>query len=122
MNRWQELRHVTIPLMLPTIVITLGLPADPVVEGLRRGLSATGGGPGTATEVINFSIYRVFFQQDRVGLGSAMSLLDPFRHRAARDRCPGLGPPTPRPEGRSMSARAQRSASAATWSPGATRF
>ena len=38
----------------------------------------TGGGPGTATEVINFSIYRVFFQQDRVGLGSAMSLFTLF--------------------------------------------
>jgi multiple sugar transport system permease protein len=34
----------------------------------------TGGGPGTATEVINLSIYRTFFAQDRAGMGAAMSL------------------------------------------------
>ncbi|HWU41338.1 MAG TPA: hypothetical protein VN203_27095, partial [Candidatus Acidoferrum sp.] len=35
----------------------------------------TGGGPGTATEVISFTIYRRFFTEDRVGHGSAMSIV-----------------------------------------------
>ena len=33
----------------------------------------TGGGPGTATEVLSFTIYQRFFTEDRVGYGSAMS-------------------------------------------------
>jgi multiple sugar transport system permease protein len=34
----------------------------------------TGGGPGSATEVISYTIYRTFFTQDRMGYGSAMSV------------------------------------------------
>ena len=34
----------------------------------------TGGGPGTATEVISFTIYRRFFTEDQTGYGSAMSV------------------------------------------------
>ncbi len=35
----------------------------------------TSGGPGTATEVISFSIYKTFFQSDNMGLGSVMSVV-----------------------------------------------
>lgn len=74
-NRWQELRYVTIPLMMPTILITLAFRMILSFKVFDEVFLLTGGGPGTATEVINFSINRVFFAQDRVGMGSAMSLL-----------------------------------------------
>jgi multiple sugar transport system permease protein len=77
-SRWQELRYVTIPMMLPTIVITLAFRFILSFKVFDEIYLLTGGGPGTATEVINFSIYRVFFGQDRVGLGSAMSLVTLF--------------------------------------------
>lgn len=77
-NRWQELWHVTIPLMLPTILITLAFRIILSFKVFDEVFLLTGGGPGTATEVINFSIYRTFFGQDRVGLGSAMSFLTLF--------------------------------------------
>jgi multiple sugar transport system permease protein len=35
----------------------------------------TGGGPGTATEVVSFTIYRRFFTEDRMGYGSAISVV-----------------------------------------------
>ena len=35
----------------------------------------TGGGPGTATEVISFTIYRRFFTEDRPGYGAAISIV-----------------------------------------------
>ena len=38
----------------------------------------TGGGPGTATEVVSFSIYRRFFTEDRMGYGSAISVATLF--------------------------------------------
>ncbi|MGR3803724.1 carbohydrate ABC transporter permease [Marinibacterium profundimaris] len=72
---WQELRYVTIPLMVPTILITLGLRLVLSFKVFDEVYLLTGGGPGTSTEVINFSIYRTFFAQDRLGVGSAMSLL-----------------------------------------------
>lgn len=74
-NRWQELRYVTIPLMMPTILITLAFRMILSFKVFDEVFLLTGGGPGTATEVINFSINRVFFAQDRVGMGSAMSLV-----------------------------------------------
>lgn len=77
-SRWQELRYVTIPLMLPTILITLAFRIILSFKVFDEIFLLTAGGPGTATEVINFSIYRVFFGQDRVGMGSAMSLLTLF--------------------------------------------
>lgn len=72
---WQEIRYITIPLMLPTILITLVLRLVLSFKVFDEIFLLTEGGPGTATEVINFSIYRTFFAQDRVGVGSAMSLL-----------------------------------------------
>jgi multiple sugar transport system permease protein len=74
-NRWQELRYVTIPLMMPTLLITLAFRMILSFKVFDEVFLLTGGGPGTATEVINFSINRVFFAQDRVGMGSAMSLI-----------------------------------------------
>jgi len=38
----------------------------------------TGGGPGTATEVISFTIYRRFFTEDRMGYGAAISVVTLF--------------------------------------------
>lgn len=74
-SRWQELRYVTIPLMMPTLLITLAFRMILSFKVFDEVFLLTGGGPGTATEVINFSINRVFFAQDRVGMGSAMSLI-----------------------------------------------
>jgi multiple sugar transport system permease protein len=35
----------------------------------------TDGGPGTATEVVSFSIFRRFFTENQPGYGSAMSVV-----------------------------------------------
>ena len=43
----------------------------------------TSGGPGTATEVVSFTIYQRFFTEDRAGYGSAMSIAVIFRRRDA---------------------------------------
>lgn len=77
-TRWQEFRHVIMPMMLPTIAITVAFRLILSLKVFDEIYLLTGGGPGTATEVLNFSIYRVFFAQDRVGLGAAMSLLTLF--------------------------------------------
>ncbi|HEX2885193.1 sugar ABC transporter permease [Vineibacter terrae] len=77
-SAWQELRHVTLPMMLPTIVVTLVFRLIIAFKVFDEVYLLTGGGPGTATEVVSFSIYRRFFTEDRVGYGSALSIVTLF--------------------------------------------
>ena len=72
---WSELRYLTVPLMIPTIVVTLIFRMIMAFKVFDEVYLLTGGGPGTATEVISFTIYRRFFTEDRVGYGSAISIV-----------------------------------------------
>jgi multiple sugar transport system permease protein len=70
-----ELRFITIPLMMPAIAVTLVFRLISAVKVFDEVFLLTGGGPGTATEVVSYTIYRRFFSEDRVGYGSAMSVV-----------------------------------------------
>lgn len=72
---WQELRHVTLPLMLPTIIVTLAFRLVLAFKVFDEVYLLTSGGPGTSTEVISFTLYQRFFTEDRVGYGAAMSVV-----------------------------------------------
>ena len=72
---WQELRYILIPMMAPTLLITLMFRIILSFKVFDEVFLLTSGGPGTATEVINLSIYKVFFNQDRVGDAAAMSVV-----------------------------------------------
>lgn len=70
---WQEFRHITIPLLRPTLLFVL-------VTGFIGGLSnfalimvMTGGGPMQATNVVANYMYQVAFQNLRMGRASAMA-------------------------------------------------
>jgi multiple sugar transport system permease protein len=71
---WRELRHVTLPLMMPVVLATLAARALLAFKVFDEVFLLTGGGPGTATEVLSFTVYRVFFTEDRQGPGSAMAM------------------------------------------------
>jgi multiple sugar transport system permease protein len=73
-NLWQELRHVTLPLMWPVILVTLVTRTLLAFKVFDEVYLLTQGGPGTATEVLSFTVFRVFFDDDREGFGSAMSI------------------------------------------------
>jgi multiple sugar transport system permease protein len=77
-SAWQELRRVTIPMMLPVIVVTLAFRLIVSFKVFDEVYLLTGGGPGTATEVLSFTIYRRFFTEDRMGYGSAISVVALF--------------------------------------------
>lgn len=77
-SAWQELVHVTLPMMVPTIVVTLIFRLIVAFKVFDEVYLLTGGGPGTATEVVSFSIYRRFFTEDRAGYGSALSIVTLF--------------------------------------------
>ncbi len=73
-SAWQELRHVTLPLMWPTIAVTFVFRLVLAFKVFDEVYLLTGGGPGTATEVVSFTIYQRFFTEDRAGYGAAMSV------------------------------------------------
>src|SRR5687767_13203605 len=77
-SAWAELRYLTIPMMLPTIAVTLAFRLIVSFKVFDEVYLLTGGGPGTATEVVSFSIYRRFFTEDRMGYGSAISVVALF--------------------------------------------
>ena len=74
-SAWQELRYVTLPMMMPTIVVTLVFRLIVSFKVFDEIYLLTGGGPGTATEVVSFTIFRRFFTEDREGYGAAISVI-----------------------------------------------
>lgn len=73
-SSWQTLIHIMLPLMVPAIVVTFVFRMILAFKMFDQVFLLTGGGPGTSTEVISFSIYRRFFTEDRTGYGAAMSI------------------------------------------------
>ncbi len=73
-STWDELRFVLIPMMMPVIVVTFLFRFVTSLKVFDEIYLLTAGGPGSATEVLSYTIYRTFFAQDRMGYGSAMSV------------------------------------------------
>ena len=76
-NRWQGFRHITWPLLLPTMLVVLVLALIRAVQMFDEVFVLTGGGPGTATQLIVQYIYTTGFsnQIQRFGLASAASVV-----------------------------------------------
>ena len=71
-NAWSRFRHVSLPLLMPAIVVVTVLN---VLYGLRVFdivYALTNGGPGYATEVISTEIFKAL-SQGQYGLGTAIS-------------------------------------------------
>ncbi|SNT30629.1 carbohydrate ABC transporter permease [Tropicimonas sediminicola] len=73
-SKGQVLRYIILPLMMPAIIVTFIFRMILAFKVFDEIYLLTGGGPGTSTEVISFTIYRRFFTEDQSGYGSAMSL------------------------------------------------
>jgi multiple sugar transport system permease protein len=69
------LQHITLPLLRPTILVTLMFRTIAAFKVFDEVYLLTGGGPGSATEVISLYINRVFFSQLRMGYGALLSVL-----------------------------------------------
>lgn len=71
---WREFRRITLPLLWPAIFTTFVFRSIIAFKVFDEVYLLTGGGPGTSTEVISFTIYQRFFVQDDPGYGSAISV------------------------------------------------
>lgn len=71
-NSWQRVRYVTIPMMTPSIFLTLILGIISSFQAFTAALVATEGGPGYATTFVLLHLYFNAFRYFRMGYASAI--------------------------------------------------
>ncbi|NOZ73367.1 MAG: sugar ABC transporter permease [Chloroflexi bacterium] len=74
-NRLQIIRHILVPLILPTMVVALFSLTLSGMNGVGMVFSLTGGGPGTSTEVLSYLLYAIGWRQLRFGRAAALALM-----------------------------------------------
>ena len=76
-SRLQSFRFITLPMLMPTMLVVLVLSLIRAVQVFDQVFVLTGGGPGTATQYIVQYIYDVAFgsQVRQYGLAAAASVV-----------------------------------------------
>lgn len=73
-NAFQRFWHITLPLLRPAIVIVIIMRAMISLHAFAAIFAATGGGPGTATEILNLYAFKTSFVELNFGYGSALAV------------------------------------------------
>jgi len=68
-------RHITIPLILPTLVVAVFSLTLSGMNGVGMVFSLTGGGPGTSTEVLSYMLYSIGWRELAFGRAAALALI-----------------------------------------------
>ena len=72
---WQSFWRITVPLMRPVIIVTLLIRLIFAVKTYDLIYIMTRGGPGVATDLVSYFIYRTAFVSLNIGEASAMSII-----------------------------------------------
>ncbi len=72
---WFRFRRVTLPLLLPTILVTVLFRSLWALRMFEESYGLTGGGPGTTTDTLSTFAYKYFFTYARFGVGSAYAMV-----------------------------------------------
>ncbi|HMS83303.1 MAG TPA: sugar ABC transporter permease [Nitrospira sp.] len=70
---WERFRRITLPLLMPIIVIVLVFRTMDAVRVFDAVFVLTGGGPGNTTETLSIYAYKTLFQTLQFGYGSALA-------------------------------------------------
>lgn len=73
-NSWQKFWHITLPMLSPTTFFVVIISIINSFQAFTPIFIMTGGGPGTATQVLVFRIYEEAFVLSGFGYASAMAL------------------------------------------------
>ena len=74
-TNWQLFWRVTLPLLWPVVVIVILLKSIYSVKIFDQVVAMTGGGPGRATQTLNFFVYHVAFRTLDMGYASALAYI-----------------------------------------------
>ena len=72
---WFRFRRVTLPMLLPTILVTILFRGMLALRMFELSYGLTGGGPGTTTDTLSTFAYKYFFTYSRFGVGSAYAIV-----------------------------------------------
>jgi multiple sugar transport system permease protein len=73
-NAVQRFIYITLPLIRPAIVIVVIMRSMIALSAFAAIFAATGGGPGTASEILNLYAYKTSFVELNFGYGSALAV------------------------------------------------
>ena len=74
-SQWQLFRRITLPLLSPQIFFVFTIASIGVLRAFNEIFVLTNGGPLDTTRTVTLLVFRTFFQQGQIGLGSAMGVL-----------------------------------------------
>ena len=74
-SAFQRFRYITLPLIRPAVVMVVILRVMTALSAFAAIFAATGGGPGSATEILNLYAYRTSFTELNLGYGSALAVV-----------------------------------------------
>ncbi len=72
---WQRFRHITLPLLKPALLTALLFRTIDAFRVFDLVFVITQGGPGDATQMIQFYGYKTLFVEGRVGYGTTISVM-----------------------------------------------
>ncbi|MBI1243852.1 MAG: ABC transporter permease subunit [Alphaproteobacteria bacterium] len=74
-SAWQMFRHITLPLILPFILVASVIRTIDALKAFDTIFVITQGGPGTASETINLFLYLQAFSFYNIGYASAVTIV-----------------------------------------------
>jgi len=74
-SAWKRFVHITLPLLRPAIVMVVILRMMTALSAFAAIFAATGGGPGSATEILNLYAYRTSFSELNLGYGASLAMV-----------------------------------------------
>jgi multiple sugar transport system permease protein len=72
---WQRFVHITLPLVRPAIMMVVIMRTMTALSAFAAIFAATGGGPGSSTEILNLYAYRTSFTDLNLGYGAALAIV-----------------------------------------------
>ncbi|HZQ61853.1 MAG TPA: sugar ABC transporter permease [Casimicrobiaceae bacterium] len=72
---YQRFVHITLPLIRPAVVVVIIMRMMVALSAFAAIYAATGGGPGTATEILNLYAYRTSFAELNLGYGASLAMI-----------------------------------------------
>lgn len=72
---WQRFVRITLPLVRPAIVMVVILRMMTALSAFAAIFAATGGGPGSSTEILNLYAYRTSFTELNLGYGASLAMV-----------------------------------------------
>jgi multiple sugar transport system permease protein len=74
-SAWQRFLHITLPLIRPAVAMVVILRTMTALSAFAAIFAATGGGPGSATEILNLYAYRTSFSELSLGYGASLAMV-----------------------------------------------